>query len=305
MGAGNEERLPTHSAVPRRALGALLVACSAACFGAMPIFARQAYAAGVDQYGILLPRFVLAALLLAVLTMLRRGPLPAGRHVAMLAGLGGVGYVSQSMLYYTALHHASAGLVALLLYAYPFIVAVLAAMLLHEHFGTRQFITLVIAAVGLALTIGGGSGSPLGIALGLAAALIYSFYIVGGTRVMQQVDPLVASTVVCAAAATSLALIALERSVAGLPVALPVDAAGWIPVTSIAVVSTVLAITAFFTGLKWLGASMTSVLSTLEPVVSVLLGALVLHESVTAMQAVGGAIVVAAAIWLALTPARR
>src|SRR5262245_23467375 len=63
--------LPAHSAGQRRALGALLVAVSAASFGAMPIFARQAYAAGVDQYGILLPRFVLAAALLAVLAGLR------------------------------------------------------------------------------------------------------------------------------------------------------------------------------------------------------------------------------------------
>src|SRR5262249_37223450 len=148
--------------------------------------------------------------------------------------LGGIGYVSQSMFYYTALHHASAGLVALLLYAYPFIVAVLAALLLHERFGARQFITLIVAAAGLALTIGGGRGSPLGVALGLGSALIYSFYIVGGTRVMRQVDPLVAATIVCAAAATSLGAIALGRTAAGLPVALPVDAAGWIPVTLIA-----------------------------------------------------------------------
>jgi len=270
----------------------------------MPIFARQAYAAGVDQYGILLPRFVLAAMFLAVLAVVRRTPLPPWRQVAMLALLGGVGYVSQSLLYYTALHHASAGLVALLLYAYPFIVAVLATLLLHEPFGARQLVALVIAALGLGLTIGGGSGRPLGIALGLGAALIYSLYIVGGTRVMRQVDPLVASTIVCAAAATSLAAITVGRAASGLPVVLPVDAAGWLPVAMIAIVSTVLAITAFLVGLKWLGASLTSVLSTLEPVVSVLLGAVVLHESVTVMQAAGGAIVVAAAIWLALDPAR-
>ncbi len=302
---GEKEGEPRHSAGPRRALGALLVAVSAACFGAMPIFARQAYAAGVDQYGILLTRFVLAALCLAAITTIRRAPMPPGRHIAMLALLGGIGYVSQSMLYYTALHHASAGLVALLLYAYPFIVAVLAALLLHERFGVRQLVTLLIGAVGLVLTIGGGNGEPLGIALGLGAAVIYSFYIVGGTRVMRQVDPLVASTIVCAAASTSLGAIALGRVSMGLPVMLPVDAAGWMPVAAIALVSTVLAITTFFIGLKWLGASMTSVLSNLEPVVSVLLGALVLHESVTAMQALGGAIVLAAAIWLALAPARQ
>jgi drug/metabolite transporter (DMT)-like permease len=304
MEAGTPSVGSAHSAGRRRALGALLVAFSAAGFGAMPIFARQAYAAGVDQYGILLPRFVIAAMLLALLAVVRKSRMPRGRHVVALALLGGVGYVGQSMLYYTALHHASAGLVALLLYAFPFIVAVLAAVFLRERLGPRHLVALPIAAVGLALTIGGGSGSPLGVALGLGAALIYSLYIVGGTHVMRQVDPLVASSIVCAAAATSLAAIALGRAAAGLPVALPQDLSGWVPVALIALVSTVLAITAFLVGLKWLGASLTSVLSTLEPVVSVMLGALVLHETVSGLQAAGGAIVIAAAIWLALEPRR-
>jgi drug/metabolite transporter (DMT)-like permease len=293
---------PGHSAGRRRALGALLVAVSAAAFGAMPIFARQAYAAGVDQYGILLPRFVLAAALLGLIALLRGSKLPPPRHIAVLAAMGGIGYVSQSMLYYTALHHASAGLVALLLYAYPFIVAVLAAIFLHERLGIRQIVALPIAAVGLVLTIGGGSGSPLGIVLGLLAALIYSLYIVGGTRVASQVDPLVASSIVCAAGAVSMALVSAWRALNGLPVAVPHDAAGAIPVVMIALVSTVLAITAFMVGLKWLGAALTSVLSTLEPVVSVVLGALVLGESVSVLQALGGAIVIGAAIWLALEP---
>lgn len=294
--------VPPHSAGRGRALGALLVAFSAAGFGAMPIFARQAYAAGVDLYGILLPRFALAAALLALLAMLLGSKVPPARHIVPLALLGGVGYVGQSMLYYSALHHASAGLVALLLYAYPFLVALLAATFLRERLGMRHAVALPVAAIGLVLTIGGGTGTPLGVALGLGAALVYSVYIVGGTRVMRQVDPLVASSIVCAVAAMSMASIALWRVAHGLPFTLPHDAAGAIPVLLIALVSTVLSITAMLVGLKWLGASMTSVLSTLEPVVSVLLGALVLHEAVSGLQALGGAIVLAAAIWLALEP---
>lgn len=271
----------------------------------MPIFARQAYAAGVDLYGILLPRFVLAAVLIGLIARLAGSKMPSAPLVALLALMGGVGYAGQSMLYYSALQYAAAGLVALLLYAYPFIVAVLAALFLHERLGMRQLIALPIAAAGLALTIGGGSGSPLGIALGLCSAVVYSIYIVGGTRIMRQVDPLVASTIVCAAGAATMALVALWRVAHGLPVSVPRDAAGALPVALIAVVSTVLAITAMLVGLKWLGASLTSVLSTLEPVVSVMLGALVLHEAVSAMQALGGAIVIAAAVWLALEPRKQ
>jgi drug/metabolite transporter (DMT)-like permease len=304
MGTEAETALPAHSAGRRRLSGAVLVTLSAAGFGAMPIFARQAYAAGVDLYGILLPRFAIAGLLLALFAVLRGAQMPPWRHFVTLALLGGVGYAGQSMLYYSALHYASAGLVALLLYAYPFIVAVLAAIFLRERLGMRQFIALPVAAIGLVLTIGGGTGSAVGVALGLGAAAVYSIYIIGGTRVMRQVDPLVASSIVCCAAALSMVLIALARVTGGLSLSLPHDAAGAIPVLLIALVSTVLSITGLLVGLKWLGASLTSVLSTLEPVVSVLLGALVLHEAVTTQQALGGAIVLAAAIWLALEPPR-
>jgi len=99
-----------------------------------------------------------------------------------------------------------------------------------------------------------------------------------------------------------MAAVALWRVTHGLPVAIPHDAAGAIPVALIALVSTVLSITTLMIGLKWLGASLTSVLSTFEPVVSVVLGALVLNEAVSALQALGGAIVIAAAVWLALEP---
>jgi drug/metabolite transporter (DMT)-like permease len=280
-----------------------MVALSAAAFGAMPIFARQAYAAGVDLAGILVPRFGVAAALLAILAWCSGGRRPARRHVLALVALGGIGYVAQTFFYFTALRHASAGLVALLLYAYPFIVALLAAVVLRERLGPGRIIALVVASAGLALTIGGGEGSALGVALGLGAAIVYAVYIVAGTRVMREVDPLVAASIVCAAAAASYSALALGGIAFGVPVRFPHDATGWLNVGAIAIVSTVIAIAAFFFGLRRLGASMTSVLSTLEPVVSVVLAAIVLGEAVTPMQGLGGLLVVSTAIWLALARA--
>jgi len=154
------------------------------------------------------------------------------------------------MLYYTALHYASAGLVALLLYAYPFIVAVLAALFLRERLWRAPDRCAARCRGRSGADDRGGSGTAFGIMLGLGAALIYSLYIVGGTRVVREVDPLVASSIVCAAAATSLGALALWRLANGFEVAVPHDAAGWLPVVSITVVSTVLAITAMLVGLK-------------------------------------------------------
>jgi len=291
---------------PRAQLhGGLLVAVSAAAFGALPIFARLAYAAGVDLYGVLVPRFALGAVVLALIALPRGARWPRGRALLAVLAMGALGYTGQSLCYFSALKHADASLVALLLYSFPFIVAVLAAVFLGERLDAARVAALAVASVGLALTIGGGTGTPLGIALALGAALIYAVYIVVGTRLLRDLDALAASSLICAAAAASFAVLATMNAAAGDGPRWPATAGGWLPVVGLALVSTALAIATFFAGLRRLGATLTSVISTLEPVVSVMLAASVLGERIGALQALGGAIVVGTAAWLALRPSRR
>src|SRR2546425_1185321 len=121
--------------------------------------------------------------------------------LATLIGLGALGYGGQAFTFFTALTLAPAGLVALLLYLYPALVAVLSASLLHERLSAAQLLALAVALVGTVLTIGpASSASPLGVALGIAAAAIYAVYIVAGSRLTARVPPQTMATVVIAAA---------------------------------------------------------------------------------------------------------
>ena len=170
------------------------------------------------------------------------------------------------MCYFAALNYASAGLVALLLYAYPTLVCLLAAAFLHERLTPRRVSLLAVSFAGIALTLGGGHGTPTGIALGLAAAAFYSVYIVVGARELAGTDALASTTVVCLSAAATLLVASLVREPH-----LPAIWWGWIPVGAIAFLSTVIAILAFFAGLKRVGPATASIASTLEPVVTVAL----------------------------------
>ncbi len=278
--------------------GVLLIAVSASAFGAMAIFARFAYAAGADVYGLLLVRFVLAAGALAWVMRTRGIGLPPWRRVLALAAMGGIGYVGQSFCFFSALNHAQASLVALLLYLYPLFVTILAAVFLKERLTTAAVIALVLCSVGAGLTVGGGEGSPLGIALGLAAAVIYSVYIIVGARVTAGVNPIATTTVICTAAALVYGAVGLLRLGAGVPPQFPASAGGWLALAAIALLSTVLAILTFFAGLQRLGAAQASMLSTLEPVVTVLLAALLLGEHIGGTQALGGGLILAGVLWL-------
>jgi drug/metabolite transporter (DMT)-like permease len=277
--------------------GLAFVALSAASFGAMAIFARGAFASGANVTGILVARFAIAGFLLAALMVATRRPWPRGRPLAFAVGMGAVGYVGQAMCFFAALQYASAGLVALLLYVYPTLVCLLSAMFFGEKLTARKLALLAAGFAGLALMLGGGTGTPAGIALGLAAAAFYSVYIVVGARELAGTDALASTTVVCLAALASVGAIGFFEAPR-----FPPSASGWAALGAIALVSTVVAILAFFAGLKRVGPSLASVVSTLEPVVTVALAWLVLGESLAAGQLAGGALVLAAAVLLAARP---
>ena len=71
---------------------------------------------------------------------------------------------------------------------------------------------------------------------------------------------------------------------------------GWL--ACIAVVSTVAAISLFFAGLRRVGPTTASILSTVEPLVTVLLAFLVFGETLTGVQLLGGALVLGAVLAL-------
>jgi drug/metabolite transporter (DMT)-like permease len=285
-----------HSA-GRRSAGVALVTVSAAAFGAMPIMAKLAYDAGAEPGSVLVTRFVVAGATMTAVMLLRGHQWPRGRVLLALIGMGGVGYVSQSLSYFTALTVASASLVALLLYLYPAIVTVLAAVVLRERLTAVTVIALLLTLGGSVLVIGPGGGRPLGVALGVSAAVIYSIYILVGSRVTPRAGAIPSSTVIIlAAAGVYVALAAVRRP--EFPHG-PGATDGWLAMIGIALVSTVVAIVTFFAGLARLGPADASTLSTLEPVVSVALAAVVLRESIGWLQLAGGALIIPAVILLA------
>ncbi|HAT31666.1 MAG TPA: EamA family transporter [Janthinobacterium sp.] len=285
----------------RRAVA--LVLLSAVGFGSMALFAKAAYASGVNPSTLLALRFVLASALLAPVVWLKDWRLPRGRALAGYVLMGCL-YTAQAQSYFNALLYASSGLVGMLLYVYPVLVTVLALLLGWEKMDGRRLALMLLATCGMAVTLGGQlQGRPAGIVLALLAAGIYAVYILLGNRlarVRQDPHPLAACVVILATAAAANTLLALWRGVA-----LPGSAQGWLAVAAIALFCTAMAIACFLSGVKIIGAAQSSILSTLEPVVTLGIGVAMLHESVSASQLLGGAMVLVAVVLLARRPQPR
>lgn len=276
--------------------GILLVIFAAVCYGAMPIFVRLVYAAGVEPFTLLCLRFDLASLLMLALLRLRRQPFPRGRTLVSLLLLGGVMYVSQSTVYYLSLTLLPAGLLALLFFLYPAVVTGLSVAFFKERITRVKLAALLLALCGGALTAGprGGGGQPLGVALALSAAVLYGIYIILSGRVIAGVAPIPATTVIVLGAGVVFTAIALRRGMT-----LPTTWGGWAGILALVLVSTVLAIIAFMAGLERIGAANTAMISTVEPVTSIVLAGLVLGESIRPLQLLGGALILGAVMLLA------
>lgn len=277
-----------------RLLGVVLALVSATAFGVLPVLTKVVYADGADPVGVLAVRFWLAAAVLLALARLRGQALPRGRPLAALLLLGGVGYVTQSLCFFFALERISAGLTTLLLYFYPAMVVVLAALLLGERPRPVAVACVLVATCGTALTIGPvGGGQALGVVLGLVSALAYALYVLGNSRV-EGVGPLATAATVMSACAVVYGALALATRPQ-----LPAATSGWVALVGVALIGTVLAVTTFFAALALLGPSDTSVVSTVEPVVSVGVAALVLGERLGPLQLLGGVLVLVAVAVLA------
>ena len=279
--------------------GLLLCLLSAAGFAAMPIFARQAYATGIELTPLLALRFVMAAAMLWALVLLRRRPLGSPRGLALGAALGFGGYALQAGLYFGAIQRIDVGLASLLLYAYPSFVTLAAFALRRESPTRRKLGALALASSGVILVLaGGGTGSidPLGAAMALACAGFYTVFILGSERASAQVPAVPFAASVATGAAVTFAIAALFTG--------GVHASGegvfWAAV--IALVSTVIPIVLFTAGLARVGASTTAIASAVEPALTVALAWLVLGETLGPLQLAGGALVLSAVVLLQLRP---
>jgi drug/metabolite transporter (DMT)-like permease len=292
-----------------RSSGTLSCIAAGAGFGAMGVLGKLAYDDGVTVGTLLAARFALAAVVFWAL-MAASG---AGRELRELRrgdlltalALGAGCYAAQAGAYFAALPRMDAGLLSLLVYLFPAFVTVAAIALGRERADTRRVGALAIALTGLVLVLAGaetGGLDLLATALGLAAALVCTVYILVSGSIAERMSPQLFATFVCSGAAVT-----LTAGAAALGQLQPgaVTAPGWGWLACLALVSTVAAISLQFAGIARVGPTVASILCTVEPVVTVLLAFAVFGEVLGAAQLLGGGLVLAGVIVLQLRPRER
>lgn len=302
--AGNQTVTARADAAVSARIGVALVAISALGFGFMALFKSWASPPASTET-LLALRFSIASVMLALFAKWRGVPWPRGRTLGTLVFMGAGLYFGEAACYFFAIDAgAPSGLVSLLLYLYPGMVAGITWLLWRERLSRGMIVAIVLGLVGSALTVGpiglgGPSGSsatvgaiPIaGIVLGVGTALTYATYIVVGSRLPASVSPIAASAIVTGGAAVSFCVMSLARGVQ-----MPQGIGAWTGVLGLTLVSTVVSITALLAGMARIGAVRASALSVIEPATTVLVGWLLLSEELTWLRAFGAGLVLFAAV---------
>jgi drug/metabolite transporter (DMT)-like permease len=283
---------------PDEASGLGFAVIAAAAFGTLGIFGKLAYRAGADPYPVLAVRFLLTALILGVYLHVRGGWAGlAHSKVVRLLCLGGIGYASESALFFLALQRSPAGTVAFIFYSYPVWTILMALAARLERFTWRLIIPLVLGTAGVSVIFSFSLDGLTGPLLALGAAVGVAIYFVLAQVVAAGVPPAVSAMWTSAGAGLSLAL-------AWLVLGGDLPYRGLLPVTGLAL-ATVVAFVFFFAAVERIGSTRVSIASTFEPVTTAVLAAVVLGEAFTLRFVLGAVLVLAAIPVLAVTSLSR
>ncbi|MBA2372704.1 MAG: DMT family transporter [Chloroflexi bacterium] len=295
----------------RRALGIALIVTSAAGFGSAAVLAAPVYATGVDWLELVLWRFLIGSLLAwtwILVSARRRAAVRrlSRRQIAAAIALGTL-YTGNAGTYYAGLETVPAALAGILVYTYPVIVALLSIRFATRLHGRRPWIALVLALLGVALAVGSidvATAPPvLGLALVMISPVIYSVWIILAARLsgersdrlgheasgMVASDAAVTTAIMISATAAGYLVASFVSGRAVGPGAIP--SAAWPGLLAIAFLSSFLAIQTFYAGSRRIGAAQAALVSTVEPVITVVLAWLVLSQGLEPLQFVGGALI--------------
>lgn len=291
-------------------LGSILVLLSAAGFGIMGIVGKIAYAEGATPISVLVMRYIIAALLMWVYSILTgrfKGFRIKKDQLIRTFMLGGVFYTVTSVFFFSSINYIPVCLTSMVLYLYPVLVSLYMFIFEKEKMGYSHLAALVMALSGTAMVVWapGIYVNVKGVILGLGAAVCYSVYIVllGGNYAepLSELDAIIVSSYIVSSAAVTMTIAGFITGQLFTVMTLK----GWGAVTAIAFFSTALAIITFYQGVKVVGPSRAAILSTFEPVVTVALGVAVLKEVLSIIQFIGIVFVISSVVIINLVTAKQ
>lgn len=288
--------------------GLLWILLSALGYAFMPTLVKTVYANSTfEPMDIALWRFLFAVPLIWILVSLRqrtisakeKEPIPVKKVVLL-----GFIFAFAALTAFFGLERLPASTYVVLFYTYPAMVVVL-SFFLGEPIQRMAWVALAMALFGVALTVPdfatAGAGDIVGVSFAFANAGVVALYYIVSKRVMAGVNDVFRGTafLMVGTLCTLLVLIPFRG------IQIPQNPTTWLSMLTIAAFCTVMPVFGVNLGIQKIGASQASLISTAEPVMSMMVAMVLLGEIILPIQWVGAGFIIGSVILLQLRPARK
>jgi len=277
----------------------LMVILAGICWGIISLFILPLAAAGLSSMQITAVRLTTAALIMTpVMLLTARDKMRVRLKDLWIFFLTGTVFtVGYAALYIYANVHGETSVAIVLLYTSPVFVVLLSVPMFHERITPVKLAAIVLTVAGCILVSGilngVGSISPLVILCGLASGLSYALYTVFARVAMQRYESLTVTAYTLIFAMLGILPIGhLDGVIRMVPAHPEILLWGF----GIGIVCMILPVFLFNAGLEHIETGKAAILVALEPVVGVIIGMTVWHESHTPMKTAGIVLVIAAII---------
>lgn len=279
-----------------RLKGIIAVMISAVVFGSMPLMAKIVYQEGGNAVTLTFLRFiiVLPVLYFFVSQNKKISTKVTKEEFKKLLIIGTFGYGGTALTLYMSYNYIASGIATTLHFVYPVLVILAYVILFKYPASSTKLLAVSLTLIGvLLLNDSGGEVSLLGIGLAFGSAITYSFYVVFLDRSgLKNMHPLKMTMYLCLVASTMMFIYGLSTKT----LVISMSPLGWGVSTILALMVAFFGVSLFQIGVSLIGPESTSILSTLEPITSIVIGVVIFNEVITTRMIFGFAAILAAVI---------
>ena len=256
--------------------------------------ANRALKDGIDVHSINALRYSMTIVLLFLFQKTRGKQLKLPKRERYTGIALGVSVFMAGAGYLSATKYLPISLAVLIFYTAPFFIAIISRFTENEPITIIRLIAIVIAFIGIALALGIQTETTLnwqGVAFGLLAAFGYTGLVCVSSLTMKTVNPQ-AVNFHCLVSGTVLFMVFLLFT--GGPET-TISQSSWIKL-GLSSLTLTIGYMALFAGLEIVGPVKTSMLMNTEPILTIILAAILLGERLSSVQWTGAGLVVAGII---------
>lgn len=281
-----------------RYLGALLILLSACGYATVALFGKYIFAHDLPLTSVLSWRFGGAALLIWLIVKLQKQVVIPKRQKLYCFLLGLTGDVIQTFLFFLAVEEVGASIAAVLFYTFPFFVFLIQRLLFRQIATKKQWTALAISILGIIIIVNPFQNiAPAhwsGLLYGLGSAITYSFYLSLSAHWTKDIPAIASSLRLTIGAFIGFTLLALYQGNLSFP-STPIE---WEVYLCMILIATVIPFLSLIKGMQLLGPTQTSLLFTIEPVITIGLAILLFSESLAPLQIFGCLLTLGSVLWI-------